>query len=85
MRRLPVPEPEAIIPEGDVNVSDKMMEILEILVLRKGKISFRQLFANISRRREGLALFLALLELIRLQKVKAQQNSPWEDIQLEMW
>jgi segregation and condensation protein A len=85
MRRLPVPEPEAIIPEGDVNVSDKMMEILEILVQQKGKISFRQLFANISRRREGLALFLALLELIRLQKVKAQQNSPWEDIQLEMW
>jgi chromatin segregation and condensation protein Rec8/ScpA/Scc1 (kleisin family) len=30
-------------------------------------------------------LFLALLELIRLQKVKAQQNSPWEDIRLEMW
>lgn len=85
MRRLPIPEPEAIIPEGDVNVSDKMNQIMKILAEQKGKTTFTYLFTNVSRRREALALFLALLELIRLQKVKAKQNSPWEDIQLEMW
>jgi len=85
MRRLPIPEPEAIIPEGDVNVSDKMNEIMELLAEHKGKTTFTHLFANVSHRREGVALFLALLELIRLQKVKARQNNRWEDIQLEMW
>lgn len=85
MRRLPVAEPEAVIPEGDVNVNDKMIQIMSLLADNDGKTSFRHLFTTVSGRREALALFLALLELIRLQKVKAKQNIPWEDIQLEMW
>lgn len=85
MRRLPSPEPEEIIPEGDVNVHDKMNEIIVTLNENQGKITFTKLFRKVSRRREALALFLALLELIRLQKVKARQKVPWGDIQLEMW
>lgn len=85
IRRLPMPEPETLIPEGDVNVAEKMQNILEFLTARKGKVTFTSLFAAVSRRREALALFLALLELIRLQKVKAVQSQAWEDIQLEMW
>jgi segregation and condensation protein A len=85
MRRLPVVEPEAVVPEGDVSVNDKMSQIMAFLADNEGKIGFRHLFAAVSGRREALALFLALLELIRLQKVKARQNIPWEDIQLEMW
>jgi len=85
LRRLPLSEPEEIIPEGDVNVHDKMNEIIAALNENKGSITFTELFRKTSRRREALALFLALLELIRLQKVKAYQNVPWGDIQLEMW
>lgn len=85
MRRLPVAEPEAVIPEGDVSVNDKMDQIMVFLADNDGKTSFKHLFTIVSTRREALALFLALLELIRLQKVRATQNIPWEDIQLEMW
>lgn len=84
LRRLPRLEPEEIIPEGDVNVHDKMDEIM-VNLARNKKITFTSLFKTVSRRREALALFLALLELIRLQKVKACQNVPWSDIELEMW
>lgn len=84
IRRLPSPDPETVIPEGDVNVADKMNDILN-MVQGKGPITFVDLFAGSCRRRECLAMFLALLELIRLQKVTAVQSSPWEDIQIEMW
>lgn len=73
------------IPEGDVNVQDKMNEIINTLHKNKGKITFFDLFKTVSRRREALAMFLALLELIRLQKVRAYQNTPWGNIHLEMW
>ncbi|HOQ09598.1 MAG TPA: segregation/condensation protein A [Syntrophomonadaceae bacterium] len=85
IRRLPSFEPEEIIPEGDVNVQDKMNEIINTLHKNKGKITFFDLFKTVSRRREALAMFLALLELIRLQKVRAYQNTPWGNIHLEMW
>lgn len=84
IRRLPPPDPETVIPEGDVNVADKMNDILN-MVQSKERITFTDLFTGSFRRRECLAMFLALLELIRLQKVKAVQSSSWEDIQIEMW
>ena len=46
------------------------------------EIWMQQLFEGISRRREALALFLALLELIRLQKVTAIQEDNNEDIKI---
>lgn len=85
IRRLPLPEPEVLIPEGDVSVQEKMEQILATLNQNQGRTTFTKLFRKVSRRREALALFLALLELIRLQKVKAFQKVPWGDIQLEKW
>ena len=47
-------------------------------------IIFQDLFLGIISRREALALFLALLELIRLQQVEAIQISPFDKIELRL-
>lgn len=85
IRRLPMSEPESVLPENDVNVSEKMEVIMELLKAKPAGVTFAGLFAEVSRRREALAMFLALLELIRLQKIRAVQSAPWETIYIEIW
>lgn len=72
------------LPQGDVNVSEKMEEILERLHNVPQGIVFQNLFIGIVSRREALALFLALLELIRLQQVEAIQGNPFGDIEVRL-
>jgi len=72
------------IPQGDVNVSEKMEEILERLQKVPQGIVFQKLFIGVVSRREALALFLALLELIRLQQVEAAQGNPFADIEIRL-
>ncbi|HHV15919.1 MAG TPA: segregation/condensation protein A, partial [Gelria sp.] len=57
------------LPQGDVDVGEKMEEIMGRLKKKPHTIIFQDLFLGIISRREALALFLALLELIRLQQV----------------
>lgn len=69
------------IPQGDVNVAAKMDEILQRL--QHGRmLTFQELYADASQRREILASFLALLELIRLNKVIAKQEQRFGEIKL---
>jgi len=72
------------IPQGDVNVSQKMEEILERLQKLPQGIVFQKLFIGVVSRREALALFLGLLELIRLQRVEAVQRNPFADIKIRL-
>ncbi len=72
------------IPQGDVNVSEKMEEILERLQKLPQGIVFQKLFIGVVSRREALALFLGLLELIRLQRVEAVQRNPFADIEIRL-
>jgi segregation and condensation protein A len=72
------------LPRGDVNVSEKMEEILMRLQSMPQGIVFQELFVGIVSRREALALFLALLELIRLQQVVAVQGDPFGTIEVKM-
>lgn len=69
------------LPQGDVNVASKMDEILQRL--QNGRIlSFHDLYTDAMQRREILASFLALLELIRLNKVEARQEKRFGEIKL---
>lgn len=70
------------LPEGDVNIESKMGEILRKLQRSPGGVKFQGLFAGNSSKREITALFLALLELIRLQKVRAVQENPLDQIKV---
>lgn len=63
------------IPTGDVSVAEKMQEILKELHNKPVGLVFQDLFLNIGTKREALAFFLALLELIRLQKVQVFQRN----------
>jgi len=75
-------EPEYNLPQDDIDVSEKMAIILARVPGDGTRINFGDIFSGISSRREGLAFFLALLELIRLQKVEAWQEEKFGDIQV---
>lgn len=74
--------PVLSLPQEDVNIYEKMQEILEILEEYESGLQFSRLFTMTTRRRELLGLFLALLELVRLQKVEAVQENGYGEITL---
>lgn len=67
------------ILEERFTVSDKIEEILYTLRNRSEMI-FSELFANASSRTEIVVTFLALLELIRLKRLKVQQAEAFGEI-----
>ncbi|PKM76753.1 MAG: hypothetical protein CVU90_10650 [Firmicutes bacterium HGW-Firmicutes-15] len=75
-------KPEYNVPQSDINVGEMMDAILRALPLGGETLIFQDVYANVSTRREVLAYFLALLELIRLQKVEAIQEKKFGEIQL---
>lgn len=62
-------------------VSDKIEKILD-RVTNGGSIRFSELFAQIASRIEIVVTFLALLELIRLNQVRAVQRQMFEEIEI---
>lgn len=82
VRARSLPDPEYILPENDVDVGEKMETILRLLPTDGAVVLFQDLYAGISARRETLAYFIALLELVRLQKVEALQERRFGEIKL---
>jgi segregation and condensation protein A len=70
------------IPQGDINVTEKMEELLERLRIFKKGIIFQDLFAGVLNKREALAFFLALLELVRQKRVTAWQENGFSEIKV---
>ncbi len=69
------------ILEDRFTVSDKIISIQQ-LIESGHRILFRDLFPEDATRTEIVVTFLALLELIRLKQVLAQQEEPFGEIQL---
>ena len=69
------------ILEEKFTVSDKIEEILYTLRDRSEMI-FSELFANASSRAEIVVTFLALLELIRLKRLKVRQAEAFGEIRV---
>jgi len=63
------------------SVSDKIEKILQIVSSGKS-IRFSELFGQIASRVEIVVTFLALLELIRLNQVRALQRKMFEEIEI---
>lgn len=82
LRRMPESDELYELPDDDISIPEKMQQIMRALHNPAHEIWMQQLFEGISKRREALALFLALLELIRLQKVTAIQENNNEDIKI---
>ncbi len=76
-----LPEPYQV-PQGDINVSEKMTEIQQLLELAGRPVYFYELYQAAASRREIVASFMALLELIRLNKVVALQDKRFGEIRM---
>jgi segregation and condensation protein A len=59
-----------------------MDELLERLKTIKKGIIFQDIFTGVLNKREALAFFLALLELVRQRKVIAWQEKGFSDIKV---
>jgi len=66
----------------EISVEDKMEEIMNRLQGSAGSMVFQDLFIGIRYRREAYALFLALLELLRLQRLVARQGTIFGSIMI---
>jgi segregation and condensation protein A len=69
------------IVKDEYTVSDKIHEILHRLV-KNSAIYFSELFKNAKDRGEVVAIFLALLELVKVKEVIVKQKAPFAEIEL---
>jgi len=67
--------------EDEFTVSDKIHDIFHMLVDRP-TVSFSELFKNAKNRGEVVAIFLALLELVKLKEVVVKQDTPFTEIKI---
>ena len=75
------PEVRLDIIEDRFTVSDKIIHVHQLLEQRE-RILFRDLFPEDAGRTEIVVTFLALLELIRLNQIRAVQDEVFGEIQL---
>lgn len=68
------------IPRDEVTIKDKMKEIMRRLFFNKSGIVFRDLFSNSANRVEIIVTFLAILELIKLGKIRAYQPRAFAEL-----
>jgi segregation and condensation protein A len=81
MGRLPPEEEGKTIQREEVSIQQKVEELLAALA-RSGHLSFGRLVAACRSRLEVVVSFLAVLELIKAQRVVAEQESLFGDIRL---
>ncbi len=65
----------------DTPIQEYMNQVLERVHLHT-TLSFTDLFAEIQERRRIIGFFLALLELVRLNRIKIEQPANYADIQI---
>ncbi len=70
------------IVRDEVTVKDKMKEIVRRLFFNKSGIIFRDLFSSSANRVEIIVTFLAILELIKLGKIKAYQPRAFAELMI---
>lgn len=82
IQRAEVVEPSGEIVRDEVSIRDKMIEIRRRLFFLRGGISFKELFETQASKVEIIVTFLALLELIKLKKIRILQKGVFGDIMI---
>ncbi|MFC4767305.1 segregation and condensation protein A [Effusibacillus consociatus] len=77
-------EPVAHVQRDEVSVKERISEILEFLHSAQGQASFTSLLSRYRRRSEIVVTFLAILELIKNNKIRCIQQHLFADIQLHL-
>lgn len=73
-----------VVAREEFSVQDKIYDILHLLYKYKGKIEFSQAVIRRGTRSEVIATFLALLELIKLQRVTISQQESFGPIYITL-
>jgi segregation and condensation protein A len=79
LQKVQVREDLRKIFQEEVSVDEKI-EFIEKMISHTESFQFQELFAKASSRMEVIATFLALLELIRLKKIKVYQQESFGNI-----
>lgn len=74
----------AFIAREEISVQDKMQDILLLLRKQGGRLEFAQTLIRSGSRTEMVTAFLALLELIRLKRIKIEQERNFGPIYLSL-
>lgn len=72
----------ALINYEDFSVQDKINDIIDLLVRSKVHLEFEQTFRRSGSHSEMIASFLAILELIKVQRIAIQQTQSFGPIYL---
>ncbi len=81
LARQPEEEPEVLMPRQIITLEEKVAELLST-VRKRGKISFRTFISTCRSRLEVIVSFLAVLELIKALRLRAEQDALFGDISL---
>jgi segregation and condensation protein A len=81
LARKPEEQPQVVVPRQMVTVEDKVADLLSTL-RRRGKLSFRTFISACGTRLEVIVSFLAVLELIKALRLRAEQDALFGDIKL---
>jgi segregation and condensation protein A len=82
-RNQPMLEHEFTLPDGDIDIEQKMAELIALLADKPEGCLFQAMFRNNSRK-TYIAFFLALLELIRTGKVMVIQEENFSPIKVNL-
>lgn len=81
LERQPEEEPQGVVERHEVTVEQKVAELAERIERHK-TVSFREFISAARSRIEVIVSFLAVLELIKSLKLRAEQNVAFGDINL---
>ena len=81
LQRQPKEEPEGVIERQEITVSQKIAELTQALRGRR-QLSFRRFISACRSRAEVIVAFMAVLELIKALRLRAEQDAKFSDINL---
>jgi len=76
-------KPFETYPKQEVSIKQRMTEIMD-LVSKEGTLLFQRVFAEVKTKLGLITCFLAVLELVRIQKITALQSTLFGDIVLSL-
>ena len=82
LKEAPKDSVHEVIPER-IKIVDRIVEVLDLLV-EKGPTRMEDLFAGRPSRQMIIVTFLSILELVRMQMIRAYQSLPFGQIQLRV-
>ena len=81
LERLPPAEEPAQLQRPLINVAERRLEVVDA-VRRRGSLTFSRLIAGSRSRLEAIITFLAVLDLLKTEELRAEQSSTFGDIVL---